>query len=163
MCAGQNAEEFRVDIHGSCLGILPLLAFESATKRNRPNLSPGDLVLARVTDASIDLEPELSCMDAQGKSAGYGPLRGGFVFDTDSVHSRRLRSQPPPPEIQHLQHLSAALKWEMTVGANGRIWVSSEHPQKTAAIARILQECATLDDGDDVQAVIDRHKHIIIL
>jgi exosome complex component RRP40 len=101
-------------------------------------------------------------MDAQGRTAGYGPLRGGFIFDTDSKHSRKLRSQPSPPEIQQLNDLSKALKWEMIVGANGRVWVNAETAQKTAAIARVLQDCATLEDGDDVQAIIARHKHILV-
>lgn len=40
---------------------------QGATRRNRPNLSPGDLVFCRVLTASKDLEPTLSCVDAAGK------------------------------------------------------------------------------------------------
>jgi exosome complex component RRP40 len=36
-------------------------------RRNRPNLAVGDLVYARVTVASRDMEPELACTDASGK------------------------------------------------------------------------------------------------
>jgi exosome complex RNA-binding protein Rrp4 len=38
-------------------------------RRNRPNLAIGDLVYARVTVASRDMEPELACTDASGKVA----------------------------------------------------------------------------------------------
>ena len=48
-----------------------LRAASGATRRNRPNLQPGDLVYARVLTASRDLEPTLSCVDASGKVCGF--------------------------------------------------------------------------------------------
>ena len=44
-----------------------LAACAGATRRNRPNLQPGDLVYCRVLTASRNLEPTLSCVDASGK------------------------------------------------------------------------------------------------
>lgn len=79
---GKNgAEGFRVDIGGPHNANLDALAFEGATKRNRPNLKVGSLLYARVSLSHKDMEPELECFDAQTrKSEGYGELKGGFVI-----------------------------------------------------------------------------------
>ena len=135
-----------------------MLAFENATKRNRPKLNAGDLVFARVVSSSLDMEPELACTNAQGKAAGYGPLQDGLVFDTDNAHARKLRARPPPPEVDKL---SKALRWEFAVGANGRVWVKSPSAKVTAAVVNVLQLCARLDDADDVQAVLDRYQQTL--
>jgi exosome complex component RRP40 len=149
------SEEYKVDIRSSCPAILPVLAFENATKRNRPFLKVGDLVFARVVSSHIDMEPEISCVDSNGKAAGYGPLGGGYMFETGSRHVLKLRSRPPPPEIVKLP---STLKWESALGANGRVWVHSSTPQETSAIVQILQDCARIVDTDDVDAVINRHR-----
>lgn len=61
--------------------MLPVLAFEGATKRNRPSLQVHSLVYCRVSLANPDMEPELECVNPQsGKADGFGELSGGFVF-----------------------------------------------------------------------------------
>lgn len=47
---------------GEALKSLLIITF-SATKRHKPNLSPGDLVYCHVTVADRDLDVELSCVD----------------------------------------------------------------------------------------------------
>jgi exosome complex component RRP40 len=135
--------------------VLPVLAFENATKRNRPELKLGDMVFARVVSCHVDLDPELSCTDAHGKASGYGPLRDGYVCESSSQHVLKLRSPKPPPEIRKLP---SSLKWESVVGANGRIWVKSTSVQITAALVQVLRDCALLYDEDEVESVIDRHR-----
>ena len=91
----RSGENWRVDIGAAHPASLDGLAFEGATKRNRPNLkvrahftvsrcthSPqiGSVLYARVSLAHKDMEPELECFDAQTRKAGdYGELKGGFV------------------------------------------------------------------------------------
>ena len=48
----RGADSYRVDIGSSRDALLPFLAFEGATKRNRPNLAVGTLVYARVQMAN---------------------------------------------------------------------------------------------------------------
>ena len=92
-------EGFRVDIGSAHSASLDGLAFEGATKRNRPNLKVravrqrssnpsdpmtssqvGSLLYARVSLAHKDMEPELECFDAQTRKAeGFGELKGGFL------------------------------------------------------------------------------------
>lgn len=98
LVVGRSGEGWRVDIGSAHSASLDGLAFEGATKRNRPNLKVrdsihqhranqydpshqvGSLVYARVSLAHKDMEPELECFDAQTrKSEGFGELKGGFL------------------------------------------------------------------------------------
>lgn len=75
------AEYFRVDIGAAHSATLPLLSFEGATKRNRPNVNLHSLVYCRVAMANPDMEAELECVNPQtGKADGFGELAGGYVF-----------------------------------------------------------------------------------
>jgi len=94
--AKKDGEEYRLDIGASALALLPVLAFDGATKRNRPHLQArvsrrtdpsracgvpccasgvpssaqvGALVYARVVSASRDMDPELSCAAPDGVGA----------------------------------------------------------------------------------------------
>ena len=57
----RNAEFYRVQLHASAVATLPVLAFDGATKRNKPNLVVGSVVFARVAVCSKHMDPELSC------------------------------------------------------------------------------------------------------
>ncbi len=63
----RHAENFVVDIGAPFPAVLNFLAFEGATRRNRPKLSDGDLVYARVVLAHRDIDTEVSCTDSSGK------------------------------------------------------------------------------------------------
>lgn len=94
---GKAGEGWRVDIGAAHNASLDGLAFEGATKRNKPNLKVREqiivfsrktqtalqvnsLVYARVSLSHKDMEPELECFDAQThKAAGFGELKGGFL------------------------------------------------------------------------------------
>jgi exosome complex RNA-binding protein Rrp4 len=101
-------EGFRVDIGSAHPASLDGLAFEGATKRNRPNLKVrraqfsqkilranfcaqiGNLIYARVSLAHKDMEPELECFDAQTRKAeGFGELKGGFMVRCSLAMCRR--------------------------------------------------------------------------
>ncbi|KAJ6645686.1 Exosome complex component RRP40 [Pseudolycoriella hygida] len=72
---------YRVDIGASEPACLPYLAFEGATKKNRPDVNVGDLVFAKLLNASKDYESELICVNSYGQKHKLGALNGGFVFD----------------------------------------------------------------------------------
>jgi exosome complex component RRP40 len=82
--------------------MLPALAFDGATKRNKPSLAVGALVFARVAVADRDMEPELTCaVSTAGPSSQfakkdwvtgqgvYGELKGGTVVQVSMVYARR--------------------------------------------------------------------------
>jgi exosome complex RNA-binding protein Rrp4 len=107
--SARQGEGWRVDIGGAHQASLDGLAFEGASRRNRPNLkvcssrteriSPdcnvninqvNSLIYARVSLAHKDMEPELECFDAQTRKAeGFGELKGGFLVRCSLKMSRK--------------------------------------------------------------------------
>jgi exosome complex component RRP40 len=83
-----RADNFWVDIKGPQLALLPVLAFEGGTRRNIPKFEVGTLLYLRVVKTNIGMNPELSCTEASGKAALFGPLRDGFMFETSTGLSR---------------------------------------------------------------------------
>ena len=97
----------RVDIGAHQLAALPELAFEGATKKNKPNLQVsmapggcvcstfppqiGDVVYCRMALAHRDAEPELTCVDASGRSKGMGLQRsmGSYLIRCSLSLSRQ--------------------------------------------------------------------------
>ncbi len=138
------AQNFSVDIGGPFLAQLPQLSFEGATRRNRPPIKAGDVVYARVVEASRDAEPVLSCTDALGRASGFGHLKDGMTFSVNSLQARALLSSPPPPV---LQALGATLRFELAVGLNGRVWVCAaadpEQPSNSHRTATLVAAAVT--------------------
>jgi exosome complex component RRP40 len=132
----RGGESYEVDVGGPLPASLPALAFENATRRNRPMLKEGDLVYCRVESADRDLQPLLSCVNAAGKAAGFGPLKGGMSLKCSTALARSLLATPPHPA---LTTLGAQMKFELAVGANGRVWVSAATAAETVAAAVALQ------------------------
>ena len=57
----KTADFFKLDINAPAPGVLPSIAFNGATKRNRPNLNIGAVVYCRVLSAHKDLDTQLTC------------------------------------------------------------------------------------------------------
>uniref|UniRef100_A0A7S0QLZ0 Ribosomal RNA-processing protein 40 n=1 Tax=Pyramimonas obovata TaxID=1411642 RepID=A0A7S0QLZ0_9CHLO len=128
-------EMFEVDIGGPFRASLSGVAFEGATRRNRPNLKVGALVYGRVISADRDMEPEIECMDAHGKSSGFGPVAGGDMFNCTTGLARVLLGNPPCPV---LVALGSALSYEIAVGINGRVWVKAEDAPTTILVSNSI-------------------------
>ncbi|KAJ7134722.1 exosome complex exonuclease RRP40 [Mycena epipterygia] len=129
-------EGFRVDIGSAQPASLDGLAFEGATKRNKPNIKIGNLIYARISLAHKDMEPELECFDAQTrKSEGFGELKGGFMVRCSLGMCRLLL------DSKHflLPLLGARFPLEAAVGVNGRVWVSAKDVRETIGIARCIE------------------------
>ena len=127
--ADATMDGYRVRLHGTSLALLPALAFDGATKRNKPALRRGDVVFARVAAASKHMEPELSCCAPPGApkkdwgtGAGvYGALPGGLLAHVPPTLARRLLD----PSCALLRALGAALPFQAAVGLNGLVWVAA--------------------------------------
>ncbi|KAG8185704.1 hypothetical protein JTE90_003242 [Oedothorax gibbosus] len=141
----KGGDEAVVDIGSSEPAIVDLLSFEGATKRNKPNLKPGDLLYATILTACKDMEAELVCVDKYGKSVGFGVLPAdGFVFNASLEYCRRLLL----PNSRILKRLGKSIPFEIAVGANGRIWLKSKTLEKTMVLvqALIVLEFATTNE-----------------
>ncbi|KAK9820696.1 hypothetical protein WJX74_008252 [Apatococcus lobatus] len=140
----KHSENYGVDINAPFVASLPVLGFEGATRRSRPNLQVGDLVYARVTAADRDVDPELVCTDASGKGAGFGALAGGQAFRCTTSFAAKLMSQPQPAI---LSALGKALQFELAVGLNGHVWVHSPKPTTTIIVTNTLPKGEFLSDA----------------
>ncbi|XP_002963728.2 putative exosome complex component rrp40 [Selaginella moellendorffii] len=136
----RRAEEFLVDLNAPVLGLLPILSFEGATRKNIPNLKEGAVVYGRVVKAHRDISPALSCLDASGKGSGYGPLKEGYLFECSTGLARSLLGTPTYPV---LEALGKSLAFEIAVGVNGRVWVKSDAPATTVLVSNAIinSEC----------------------
>lgn len=127
---------FRIDIGASECAVISYLAFEGATKKNRPDVHVGDLVFGRLLVAYKDFESELICVDSMGKKQKLGVLSGGFAFNCSINLTRRLRS-PECPLIASIQkHIQVAV--EIVAGMNGRIWINAKRERDIIAVGNAI-------------------------
>lgn len=157
--ADKHAEEYRLNVGGPFPATLPVLAFDGATKRNRPHLEVGALVYARVAVANKDMDPEVTCAAPPGvgakdwvtKESVYGELAGGQTFACPQALCARLGSDDCPV----LEALGRLVAFEIAIGHNGRVWLSSASPGAVVlAQAAILQSHAIRDE--DHAALVQR-------
>ncbi|KAM0789609.1 hypothetical protein ACM66B_000415 [Microbotryomycetes sp. NB124-2] len=119
----RHAEGFRVDIGSSQAASLDALAFEGATKRNKPNLKVGSVVYAHLLATPPFSEPEISCVDTTTqKASGFGELTGGFVVRGVELNRCRALLAPKNPI---LPKLGSKCPFEVAVGMNGRVWIKT--------------------------------------
>ncbi|KAJ7095788.1 exosome complex exonuclease RRP40 [Mycena belliarum] len=145
-------EGFRVDIGSAHSASLDGLAFEGATKRNKPNLKIGNIVYARISLAHKDMEPELECFDAQTrKSEGFGELKGGFMVRCSLGMCRQLLD----PKHFLLPLLGARFQLETVVGVNGRVWVSAKDAREVIAVSRCIESVDPDGGGMDEADVVN--------
>uniref|UniRef100_A0A3Q4AMA5 Exosome complex component RRP40 n=1 Tax=Mola mola TaxID=94237 RepID=A0A3Q4AMA5_MOLML len=137
----KSGDVFKVDFGGSEQASLSYLAFEGATKRNRPNVQVGDLVFSQFLIANKDMEPELVCIDSSGRANGMGVFGGGgLLFSVSLGLVRRLLA----PDSEVRSDLQQLFPCELVVGMNGRLWVKSSSVQRTLIIVNLLQSCDTM-------------------
>jgi exosome complex component RRP40 len=99
----KHSEYYRVDIQAPFLAFLDLCGFENATKRNRPNLAPKSVVYGRIISNDPDFEPEIECMDADGKKAQFGELVCGTVINCSlrMAESYDILTKPKKPRSSY--------------------------------------------------------------
>lgn len=141
---GKAGDAFRVDIGTSENATLSYLAFEGATKKNRPNLNVGDVVYAKLIQASKDMEPELVCVDSYGKKAGLGLLEGGFLFTVPLHLGRKLLTN----SCVLLKQLGKEIPFEVAVGANGRVWIRAKTVKETICLVNAIIAAEHMDNRE---------------
>ncbi|EOY20707.1 PREDICTED: putative exosome complex component rrp40 isoform X3 [Theobroma cacao] len=152
-----KADNFLIDIKGPVLAFLPVLAFEGGTRRNIPKFEVGTLLYLRVVKANFGMNPELSCTDASGKAAEFGPLKDGYMFETSTGLSRKLLSSPTCPV---LEALGKKLSFEIAVGLNGRVWVNAATPDTIVVVANAIMNSESLSGAQQIIMVEHLLKNI---
>lgn len=132
----KTGDVFRLDIGSSELATLSYLAFEGATKRNRPDVKVGDIIYARCAVANKDMEPELVCIDSHGKSGGLGVIGrdGGLMFQTSINLIRKILSS----DCILLKTIGKSMQYEVAIGINGRVWAKARSVSHTVALCNAI-------------------------
>lgn len=131
----KSGDIYKIDIGASEQATLSYLAFEGATKKNRPDLQIGDVVYAKLLIAGRDMEPELVCVDSQGKENELGVLSSdGMVFTCSLSLVRKLLN----PDCPLFKLLGRNQAYEIAVGMNGRIWIKAQSIKETIAVANAI-------------------------
>lgn len=132
---GSAGDFYKLDIGTPENATISFLAFEGATKRNRPDLKIGDIVFAQVIDEFAHTDVELTCIDSVSRARGLGALSGGFMFKVSCNLARRLLSS----NSQLLKLLGKDYKFEITVGLNGRVWLKGVVHKEITTIYNIIK------------------------
>jgi len=141
-------EAYKVDIKASSQAYLPNLSFNGATRRNRPVLELGAIILARVESAHPDLDTELSCIEPDSKKSWntgeivFGELKGGFNFEVPISAAQRLLSV----ECFVLDRLGQDFAYELSVGQNGRVWLSAPSDRETVLLVQAIRRSFGMSD-----------------
>ena len=148
----KGSEYYEVDIKCPFSALLPVLAFEGVTRRNRPILKEGDLVYCMVESAYRDIQPTVICTDASGRASGFGHLKGGMLVECANSTCQSLLSRPMPA---YLATLGRELKFELAIGMNGRVWVNAADLTTIVTVSKVLRACDRKTDGERLRIVKD--------
>lgn len=145
---GRVSDGYRVDICSNQTATLAQSGFEGVTRKNKPTLAIGDLIFARISVASKDLEPELVCfsadVDAADAAVGFGEIKTNptaMLFECSASFTRQLQQA----ECPLLQAIGNRWAYEIIVGANGRFVIQALSLRDTFKISQIILHFASLE------------------
>jgi len=158
----KGGEFYTVNIFSRSGTILNRLAFDGATKRNKPELKHGDVLYCRVLSCSTDTDTELSCTAISGSKKEwttgetiYGPLSDGLIVNVSITHARSLLH----PENVLLNALSRHFIFEVAIGVNGCIWfraVGANRCVDMVVIRNSILNAQQLNDDAQIIAMVDQ-------
>lgn len=141
----KSGDTLKVDIGAAELASLSLLAFEGATKKQKPDLLVGDAVYAKLLSAHREMEPELVCIDKYYKAGNLGPLSSdGFIINVlPSLVCRLLNIEHPL-----LRTLGKKFAFEIAIGMNGKVWFNTKSTKDTLTLMNCLLAAEQQSDKD---------------
>lgn len=149
---------FKVDIGASEQASLSYLAFEGASKRNRPDVQVGDVLFAKLLIASKDMESELVCVDSNGKKGKLGILGPeGMLFNCSLNLIRKILN----PNNPFLNIFSKEQAYEVAVGMNGKVWINARTVKETVALSNAIL-AAEYTPTNQMQALCDKVAQIVL-
>ncbi|XP_071446872.1 exosome complex component RRP40 [Hetaerina americana] len=144
----KSVEIFKVDIGASEFASLAYTSFEGATKKNRPDVKLGDVIFAKLKVASMDMEPELECVDSRGKQAGMGVVADdGFLFSCSINVVRKILS----PKCPLLKTLGREVPHEIAIGMNGKVWLKARSPRETIALMNAILAVEYISNEETIE------------
>ncbi|OBA28640.1 hypothetical protein HANVADRAFT_29645 [Hanseniaspora valbyensis NRRL Y-1626] len=145
---------------------LPYANFPQATKKNRPKYENGDLVYCRVKVVDSDLPAELECMDSEtGNKEGFGLLEAEkgkhtAILNCSLAYCRELLFNDKGfPLLSDM--VKKNLSFEVAIGINGSIWISTGSLLETLCVYKILSKCEKAERNLHAQIIEDTIKEYI--
>lgn len=143
--AGEN---LKIDMGSAEFATLSMLAFEGATKKQKPDVQVGDAVYARVLNAHREMEPDLVCVDQYFKAKRLGILPdNGFVFNISLRLAHRLLNIENPL----LRTLGKKIPYEIALGVNGKVWLKCNETKHMQTIIKSFEAAKSCLDKEVVQ------------
>lgn len=114
-----------------------MLAFEGATKKQKPDVNVGDCVYAKLLNAHREMEPELVCIDSYFKAGKLGILSNdGFIMDISiSLAHSLLKIENPLLRI-----LGKKFPYEIALGVNGKVWINCKKLKDCLNMIKVFKE-----------------------
>lgn len=144
---------YRIDIGASEPASLSYLAFEGATKKNRPDVNVGDLVYGKLLIANKNFESELICVNSHGKKEKLGVLSGGYVFNCSINLIRKILNKDGP--LFRAIQKEIQVPMEVVIGMNGRVWINAKNARDIIAIANAIQ-AAEYVANEEIEAIVKK-------
>lgn len=133
----------KIDIGASEPASLSMMAFEGATKKQKPDVQVGDVIYGKLLNAHKEMEPELVCVDSYFKAGKLGPLSNeGFVTSVSLGLVYRLLD----PENSILEALGGLFPFELAVGMNGKVWINAKTVRDILTVVRCFEAAEEHDD-----------------
>ena len=150
-------EAYRINIYAGNPAIMSTMAFDGASKRNRPDLKKGDIVYCRVLVARSDIDVEVTCMaqtgikkDWSSGEAVYGSLAQGLLSRVSISFAHKLLH----PDCVTLKSLGEKLAFEIAIGMNGALWLKGRSISHTVLIKNAIENAQELSSNDEIIAMI---------
>ncbi|KAL8450486.1 hypothetical protein Emag_003176 [Eimeria magna] len=138
----KGSEYYGVNIRSSSPARLAAVGgFEGATRRNKPQLSVGSVLLLRLSHLSPLLGAEVTCCSSNcskpwtSSEKVLGELRDGIIVELPIPFALSLLCR----DSLILQLLGSRVPFEIAVGFNGRVWIRAA----TNVLSMRLANCIT--------------------
>eukprot|EP00603_Paraphysomonas_imperforata_P013059 CAMPEP_0114459496 /NCGR_PEP_ID=MMETSP0104-20121206/5239_1 /TAXON_ID=37642 ORGANISM="Paraphysomonas imperforata, Strain PA2" /NCGR_SAMPLE_ID=MMETSP0104 /ASSEMBLY_ACC=CAM_ASM_000202 /LENGTH=209 /DNA_ID=CAMNT_0001632137 /DNA_START=168 /DNA_END=797 /DNA_ORIENTATION=- len=144
----KGGDFYKVNILSGSTALLNRLAFEGASKRNKPEYKVGDVVYCKVKLAHKHLDTELTCISSSGVKKGwssgeaiYGELMEGLTVRVRPLQAKKLLK----PDCTVLNVLGRHLAFEVAIGMNGMLWVQATDVEDCIIIRNAIINSLELD------------------
>jgi exosome complex component RRP40 len=136
---------YHLDINSSLEGMLGELEFNGATKRNKPNLQIGSCVFCQVSETPKFLNPRLTCITTEKKEWTTGETKLCELKKGNLVY---LPSSRFPYLEKILPLISKHVSFEVALGKNGVVWVSTSRVKNLIIISNLINSInrSSIDD-----------------
>jgi exosome complex RNA-binding protein Rrp4 len=158
----KSSEFYKVEINTYTPAILNTKDFEGATKKSKPNLNLGDTIFARVLKVNKFDAPILSCISqhstktwATGESY-FGGLKNGNIFNFPKINTWDFYK-----DNYALKRLEDYVKFDISIGCNGKLWINSDSVENIFSIYEILISSIENDNQVVEKLIHEKFKNLI--